>query len=70
MMIPTSLEQNTIEKDMNHLVNIYKLRTALCEFPGSQTLEAHLEEIDLYVRTIRRLHTVQVISEEEYEALK
>ena len=70
IIIPSSPEQNVIEKDENHLINTYKLRAALCKSPSSQTLEIHLEEIILYVRIIQRLRTVQVILEQEHKALK
>lgn len=52
MIIPKSLEQSVIKKDVDHLINVYKLKAALCNSSSSQTLEAHLKEIDLYVKTI------------------
>lgn len=70
IIITISPKWSAIKKDVDHLVNVYKLRVALCKSSGSQTLEIHLEEIDLYIRTIQRLRTAQVKLEGKHEALK
>ena len=64
MMIFISQEQSLIEKDVDHLVNTYKPRAVLCKFCSSETLEAHLEEIDLYIGKIWHFCIAYVISEE------
>lgn len=69
-MILTSLKQSIIKKDVDHFVNIYKLKVIICEFPDLQSLKVYFKEINFHLRTIWYFYTAQVILKEDHEALK